>query len=291
MNELAAVQKKFAELDVERLIRAEARTARRELRRKTRAAQLGDVARRRDIERGRPARELTEEEARLIDGAPTLRARLKEQKATERRYWASLPHHQILPEAKWRAAAEARAAEAAARALSEVTSQMGYDLADAAQREAARKVMRAAALDAAHKEVGYKDAAPIVAHEIAAAAARAALGESSPAPIESAAEAAATAAAAAVGMKPPIEAPARERRERARAREVETMERIEREKAQRTDAAADDASESDGGADGESDDGVQLEGNSEAEDGEVMLEENEGDGGGGADGEKPGILV
>lgn len=49
--------------------------------------------------------------------------------------------------------------------------------------------------------MGYKDAAPTVAHEIAAAAARAAVGDPPAPPIEAAAEAKAAAAAEAAGMR------------------------------------------------------------------------------------------
>lgn len=61
-----------------------------------------------------------------------------------------------------------------------------------------------------HTQVGYKDAAPVVAHEVAAAAAREVMGEPPPRPIEAAAEAMAEAAAEAAGLRysgirPPVE--------------------------------------------------------------------------------------
>ena len=128
MNDLDSIQKKFRELDVEKEVRGRSRRERRSLRERTREAQHAAEERARDLGYGREARELTAEESALLEGAPTLRARLKEQKATEAAYWAALPHHQMRPEAKWLVAAKEKAKEAAETALEEYTREARHAL-------------------------------------------------------------------------------------------------------------------------------------------------------------------
>jgi len=201
MNNLDQLQHKFRALDVEKEIRAQARDERRLLRQKTREAQKFEAQRKRDLGYGREVRDFTEEELSLLAGASTLRERLKKQKAAEKEYWAQTEHHQMRPQAADQEKARAAATKAAQAALENLVDQMGIDLDDADSKQMARKIIREAALEAAYKEVGYKDAAPTVAHEIAAAAARAAVGDPPAPPIEAAAEAKAAAAAEAAGMR------------------------------------------------------------------------------------------
>mmetsp|Transcript_33679 Transcript_33679/g.105866 ORF Transcript_33679/g.105866 Transcript_33679/m.105866 type:complete len:174 (-) Transcript_33679:34-555(-) len=108
--------------------------------------------------------------------------------------------------AKARAAANRAAHDELARHVSRL-KQVGVDaLVGDESRRRTRHAIRAAALEAAYMEVGYKDAAPIVAHELAAAAAREAMGEPPPQPIEAAAEAAAEAAGLRhAGIRPEAE--------------------------------------------------------------------------------------
>ena len=59
MNDVDQIQKKFAQFDVEKKERAKTQAARRDLRRRTRAAQLAQRERERDLQYGRPPRALT----------------------------------------------------------------------------------------------------------------------------------------------------------------------------------------------------------------------------------------
>ena len=97
MNDVDQIQKKFAQFDVEKKERAKTQAARRDLRRRTRAAQLAQRERERDLQYGRPPRELTSEELRLLDGAATLRQRLKEEKEAEFAWWQKQDHHVMRP--------------------------------------------------------------------------------------------------------------------------------------------------------------------------------------------------
>ena len=97
MNDVDQIQKKFAQFDVEKKERAKTQAARRDLRRRTRAAQLAQRERERDLQYGRPPRELSAEELRLLDGAATLRQRLKEEKEAEFAWWQKQDHHVMRP--------------------------------------------------------------------------------------------------------------------------------------------------------------------------------------------------
>ncbi|KAL1519813.1 hypothetical protein AB1Y20_023320 [Prymnesium parvum] len=100
MHSLDDMQVKFKALEEEKEARAHSQTVRRELRRKTRAAQLMEKQIARDKQHGRPTRELTAEELDLLRGASTLHDRLKKEKAVEKEYWQSKFHHQRRPERK-----------------------------------------------------------------------------------------------------------------------------------------------------------------------------------------------
>mmetsp|Transcript_33681 Transcript_33681/g.105878 ORF Transcript_33681/g.105878 Transcript_33681/m.105878 type:complete len:451 (-) Transcript_33681:34-1386(-) len=210
LNSVDALSVKFRALEVEKAARARSKAERRQRREATRDALAAADERSRDLKYGRPARELSEEEEGLVAGAGTLRQRLKEQKRAERLYWLSRAHHQMRPQekdtAKARAAANRAAHDELARHVSRL-KQVGVDaLVGDESRRRTRHAIRAAALEAAYMEVGYKDAAPIVAHELAAAAAREAMGEPPPQPIEAAAEAAAEAAGLRhAGIRPEAE--------------------------------------------------------------------------------------
>ena len=97
MNDVDQIQKKVAQFDVEKKERAKTQAARRDLRRRTRAAQLAQRERERDLQYGRPPRELSAEELRLLDGAATLRQRLKEEKEAEFAWWQKQDHHVMRP--------------------------------------------------------------------------------------------------------------------------------------------------------------------------------------------------
>ena len=200
LNTLDSVHDKFRQLDIERPVRAAARAARRLLRRKTRQAQLADARRRRDMQAGRPAAPLSTEQEHLLAGAQTLHERLSRQKKAESLYWASMPHHLMRPESKFQDTARVKAVAVAAAALQEYTEQMGMPALSIEEKAAARKFVRAKALETAFEEVGRKDAAPIVAHEIAAAVTREVMGQTPPPPFAAAALVEAEIAAAAAGM-------------------------------------------------------------------------------------------
>ena len=203
LNNMSDLDAKFKALDMEQKIRSLARADRHRLRKETRAAQLAMAERERDVLYNRPPRQLTEVELDLIEGAGTLRQRLKAQKKAEAAYWASKPHHQMRPAEKSLTAARTAARLAAVAALEEYRGRIDCapGLVDNAEsRRRTRHFIRAAALEAAFHELGHKDAAPVAAHEIAAAVARDVLGEPMPPPSYSAAEAVAVAAAEAAGL-------------------------------------------------------------------------------------------
>jgi len=87
MNDLEAVQAKFAKFDEEKQVRDRSKQERRALREATRDALRFSEQRGRDLRFGRPTRPLTAEEEELIAGAPTLRARLKASKAAEKAHF------------------------------------------------------------------------------------------------------------------------------------------------------------------------------------------------------------
>jgi len=87
MNELEAVQAKFAKFDEEKQVRDRSKQERRALREATRDALRFSEQRGRDLRFGRPTRPLTAEEEELVAGAPTLRARLKASKAAEKAHF------------------------------------------------------------------------------------------------------------------------------------------------------------------------------------------------------------
>mmetsp|Transcript_15419 Transcript_15419/g.46937 ORF Transcript_15419/g.46937 Transcript_15419/m.46937 type:complete len:326 (+) Transcript_15419:669-1646(+) len=214
LNSMDQLSDKFKALEIEKEARKRSKAERRQLRERTLDAQSAAAQRERDLRYNRPARELTAEELDLIQGAPTLRARLKAQKAAESRYWLSRPHHQMRPkqdDVEKAAEAARKAAKDALAQRVQAMAQVGVDaLLGDENRKLTRHAIREAALEAAYVEVGYKDAAPVVAHEVAAAAAREVMGEPPPRPIEAAAEAMAEAAAEAAGLRysgirPPVE--------------------------------------------------------------------------------------
>lgn len=147
MNDIGAVTTKFRAFDEEKKVRDHTKLERRQLRERTRDAVRFAEQRARDVRFGRPTRDLTAAEEELIAGAPTLRKRLKEQKAAEKAHFQAQWWHQRRPDAK-HTAALMRGMRAAAAA--EVQAAQGSEaLADKAGRNAARLAAYAAALRAA----------------------------------------------------------------------------------------------------------------------------------------------
>ena len=144
LNSLDDMQAKFKALEEEKLAREKTQTARRQLRRKTRDALLAQKQLERDRQHKRPARDLTDEELRLIEGSPTLYDRLKAEKKAEREYWQSKFHHQRRPDKKKVAHVEKQIREEARVAAAEQIAQVsakGGDAADSATRKAMVKAV------------------------------------------------------------------------------------------------------------------------------------------------------
>ena len=204
LNDVGHRDVKFKALKLEKVSRALVRDERRSLRRRTREAQLALKQRERDLHYGREARELGADDQALLEGADTLRERLKAQKRAEAAYWAAMPHHQMRPQEESMRQARIAALDAAHAALAEYRQRVDdvdVSASDADARRRVRHHLREAALAAALDVVGHKDAAPVAAYEVAAAAAREVLGETPPeGGAETALRAAAVEAARKAGM-------------------------------------------------------------------------------------------
>jgi hypothetical protein len=137
MNTVDDIQVKFKALEYEKEQTAKTKQARYELRKATREAQLFSKKRETDLKYGRAPRELTEEEVRLLEGAPTLYDRLKEERKAEKAFWLGKWWHQRRPEKRKIDLAEPLAREAAVEAVRvelEALRAKGGDIGEARTR-------------------------------------------------------------------------------------------------------------------------------------------------------------
>ena len=95
MSTIDDIQVKFRALDYERAETAKTKAVRYELRKKTRQAQLFVRQRERDLQFGRPTRDVSAEEHALLGLADGLYERLKAEKALEKKFWLSKWWHQV----------------------------------------------------------------------------------------------------------------------------------------------------------------------------------------------------
>jgi len=96
MNTIDDIQVKFRALDYEKVETAKTKAVRYELRKKTREAQLFVRQRERDLQFGRPTRDVSAEEHALLEQADGLYERLKAEKALEKTFWLSKWWHQVI---------------------------------------------------------------------------------------------------------------------------------------------------------------------------------------------------
>ena len=154
MNSIDDLQVKFRALDYEKENTSKSKTARHDLRKRTREAVLFQKQRDSDVKYGRPVRELTDEEKDLIANEPGLYEKLKAQKLQEKLFWLSKWWHQRRPEKRKIDMAEPLAREAAVQALAEEFAkleQTGGDISEPKTRRAVERSVfiksRQAAID------------------------------------------------------------------------------------------------------------------------------------------------